>query len=74
MPARTKMILAISNMLRKEGVLYTMPPMAQKDGAGGSTSIADRGGAQDMGMVSQMGVYNLMPQVGPLNPFLAQRS
>ncbi len=56
MPARTKMILAISDMLRKEGVLYTMPPMAQKDGAGASTSIMDRGGAHDMGLVSEAGM------------------
>jgi hypothetical protein len=57
------MILAISNMLRSEGVLYTMPPMAMKEGGHTSTSILDKGGAQDMGLVSQMGIYNLMPQV-----------
>lgn len=65
-PARTKMILAISNMLRTEGVLYTMPPMAQKEGGTTGTSILDKGGAQDMGLVSQMGIYNLMPQVLPV--------
>jgi hypothetical protein len=44
-------------------VLYTMPPMAMKEGGHTSTSILDKGGAQDMGLVSQMGIYNLMPQV-----------
>jgi len=69
------MILAISEMLRNEGVLYTSPPMVHKEGGGASTSILDsggastsildKGGADDMRLVSQMGVYNLMPQVGP---------
>ena len=63
MPARTKMILAISTMLRKEGILYTMPPMAQHEGHSSGTSVHDGGGQGDMGLVGQVGVYNIMPQV-----------
>ena len=63
MSARTKMILAISTMLRKEGILYTMPPMAQHESGGGGTSVHDGGGQSDMGLVGQVGVYNIMPQV-----------
>lgn len=57
------MILAISSMLRKEGVLYTMPPMAQIEGNNGGTNVHDSGGQADMGLVGQVGVYNIMPQV-----------
>lgn len=67
MPARTKMILAISDMLRKEGILYTMPPMAQIEGHNGNTSLADGGGQGDLGLVGQVGVYNIMPQVTNLS-------
>lgn len=57
------MILALSTMLRKEGILYTMPPMAQHEGSNGGTSVHDGGGQGDMGLVGQVGVYNIMPQV-----------
>ena len=49
-------------MLCKEGILYTMPPMAQHDGSNGTTSVADGAGQADMGLVGQVGVYNSMPQ------------
>lgn len=63
MPARTKMILAISDMLRKEGVLYTMPPMAKIDGQRREYDLEGEAAPSDMGLVGQMGVYSMMPNV-----------
>ena len=43
-PARSKMIIAISDMLRAEGVLYTMPPMSKINAPTHNTSVDDGGG------------------------------
>ena len=43
-PARSKMIIAISDMLRSEGVLYTMPPMSRPTAPTQNTSVDDGGG------------------------------
>lgn len=65
--ARTKMILTISDMLRKEGVLYTMPPMAKIEGQRADFEGTSNSGAQgDIGLVGQLGVYNMMPNVTSL--------
>lgn len=65
-PARTKMILAISDMLRKEGILYTMPPIAKVEGHSAEVEGTDTSGPADMGLVTQMGVYNMMPNMTSL--------
>ena len=66
--ARTKMILAISDMLRKEGVLYTMPPVARMEGQSADFECSPGSGAQgDIGLVGQLGVYNMMPGVTSLS-------
>ena len=50
-PARSKMIIAISDMLRSEGVLYTMPPMSRPSGPTQDTSVDDGGGGDAVCLV-----------------------
>ena len=66
-PARTKMLLAISDLLREEGILYTVPPMQKIDGSSPATQVDDDGGRHDMMLISQTAVYDLMPQMTALS-------
>lgn len=59
------MIMAISKLLFEQGILYTLPPVKRAD-RGPEIEAPEAVGAQDMGLVSQMATYSMMPQVTQL--------